>query len=262
MRPPKSPESTVGSGVAQGGPKGPITDTMAKPLAKRFYKQAASSAAPPYAVMLDGRTVKTPAKRALQLPTQRLADAVAAEWNAQEAVINPSTMPLTRFANTAIDAVANNIASVASDVVAYAGRDLLSYRAESPPKLVSAQAVAWDPIIMWAEQSLGARIRVFSGIIPIDQQPEALGAIARAVERYDAFGLTTLHVITTMTGSALLALAHSSGHLTVDDAWALAHVDEDYQISLWGSDFEAEERRKRRRFEFDAACRFLELSVC
>lgn len=251
----------LGRGVTapQGGPKGPIKDTMLKPLAKRFYKTATVSAAAPFAILLDGRAVKTPAKRTLHLPTRALAGAIAAEWNAQAAEINPAHMPLTRFANSALDAVSQTLPEVAADIVSYAGRDLLCYRAEAPADLVRAQSAKWDPVIAWFDKALHARLRVVAGIMPVDQPGEALAAIAKALEPHDAFRLTGLHVLTTLTGSALLSLAHDQGLLTADDAWAAAHVDEDHQIALWGEDYEASDRRRRRTADFNAACRMLTL---
>jgi chaperone required for assembly of F1-ATPase len=242
---------------ASGAPKGPITDTMKKPRAKRFYKAATAGADAPFQIFLDGRAVKTPKKRALVLPTRALSVAVAGEWAAQGAMIEPGTMPLTRFANTAIDAVADNLDSVAGDIVAFAGSDLLCYRAEAPQELQHAQAAHWDPVIAWAAEALGARLTVVNGVMPVEQPAAALSKIALALLPHDAFRLTGLHVLTTLTGSALLALAHARGFLTAGETWAAAHVDEDYQISLWGDDAEAENRRKLRRVEFEAASSFL-----
>ncbi len=246
------------SEVFSGAPKGPITDTMMKPLAKRFYKDVSVGEGAFFQILLDGRVVKTPKKRALMLPTRALAGAVASEWAAQGAEINPAAMPLTRFANTAIDAVAESLEDVASDIVAYAASDLLCYRAEAPHDLALLQAKRWDPVIAWARDTLNARFTVVTGVMPVEQTPAALFPIASALQPHDAFRLTGLHVMTTLTGSALLALAHARGHLPAGDAWDAAHVDEDYQISLWGTDVEATDRRVRRRAEFDAAIRFLQ----
>ncbi len=246
-------------GAASGAPKGPITDTMKKPRAKRFYKEATAGPEVPFQILLDRRAVKTPKKRALVLPTRALSVAVAAEWAAQGAMIEPGTMPLTRFANTAIDAVADSLDSVAGDIVAFAGSDLLCYRAEAPLELQQAQGVRWDPVIAWAREALGARLNVVNGVMPVEQPPAALSKIAEALLPPDAFRLTGLHVLTTLTGSALLALAHARGFLSGVETWAAAHIDEDYQISLWGDDAEAENRRKLRRAEFDAASAFLDL---
>lgn len=251
----------LGRGVVapKGGPKGPIKDTMLKPLAKRFYKTASASDTAPFVILLDARAVKTPAKRPLHVPTRALAEAIAAEWNAQGAEINPALMPLTRFANTALDAVSQSLSEVAVDIVSYAGRDLLCYRAETPTDLVRAQKAKWDPVIAWADKSLGAHFRVVDGIMPVDQPPQSLAAVAKALEPHDAFRLTALHVMTTLTGSALLAVAHAQGFLNADDTWTAAHVDEDHQIALWGQDYEAADRRARRTKDFMAACRMLEL---
>ena len=240
-----------------GAPKGPITDTMTKPLAKRFYKIATASEAAPYQILLDGRAVKTPAKRPLVLPTRAAAEAVAHEWNAQGTEINPGTMPLTRFANTAVDVVADTQAAVAADIVSYAGRDLLCYRAEAPSELCEAQSKLWDPVLAWVLKHFDARFTVVAGIMPVDQPESALAAIAAALEPHDPHKLTALHVMTTLTGSALLAVTHAHGGITAREAWAAANVDEDYQIALWGVDEEATARRVARTAEFLAAGRYL-----
>lgn len=251
-------KDTTNNGAKRGGgPKGPITDTMKKPLAKRFYKDVSVGAGAFFQILLDSRVVKTPRKRALTLPTEALAEAVASEWRAQGTDINPATMPLTRFANSAIDAVSESLDEVAGDIVAYAGSDLVCYRAEIPDDLVAKQAAAWDPIVNWAREVLNARFVVVPGVMPVPQPQAALFPVANALEPHDAFRLTGLHVITTLTSSALIALAIARGYLSADQAWAAAHVDEDYQIALWGEDDEASERRKLRRAEFDAACALL-----
>lgn len=244
---------------ASGGPRSAISDSLAKPLARRFYKQAHASDAAPFQILLDGRAVKTPKKRALAVPTKALADAIAAEWSAQDEFVNPSRMPLTRFANTAIDAVRDAEESVAADIVAYAGSDLVCYRAETPEELVVLQSRAWTPIVAWADKTLGAKFRVVHGVMHVPQPPEALEAVAGALKPHDAFRLTGLHVLTTLSGSALLAIEIGRGDITAEAAWSAAHVDEDYQMKLWGEDAEALARHRGRRAEFESACRWLKL---
>lgn len=256
MSPPKNGGET-GRADATGGPKGPISDSFAKPRVKRFYKHVSVGEGAFFQILLDGRAVKTPRKRALILPTRALADLVAAEWAGQGGEIIPTAMHLTRFANTAIDAVADQKAEVARDIAAYAGSDLVCYRADSPDDLVALQSARWDPIVAWAASTLNARFLVVNGVMPVEQPQTALMPFASALDTFDAFGLTALHVLMTLTGSALIALAHARGYLDANEAWAAAHVDEDYQISLWGEDFEAIERRAARRTEFDAAVALL-----
>lgn len=254
-------EQEAADGAPSGGPKSRISDSLSKPLPKRFYKAATLGEGPWYPILLDGRAVKTPKKRALALPTKALAQAVRDEWDAQKATIDPSTMPLTRFANTAIDAVADTTTEVAADIVAYAGRDLLCYRAQAPLQLVERQSQAWNPIIDWARDTLGARFIVVESIMPVDQPVATLERFAAALEPLEPFRLTGLHVVTTLTGSALLTLALDRGFLPPAQVWGAAHVDEDYQITLWGEDYEAGEKRKQREAEFNAASRFLTLLV-
>lgn len=233
-------------------------ESLAKPLVKRFFTTASVGEAAPFQILLDGKPIKTPKKKALAVPTLALAQAIASEWSAQRGVINPAQMPLTRFANTAIDAVSETLDAVAGDIVAYAGRDLLCYRAVEPD-LAQLQAARWDPVLAWARVALGATFTVVQGVMPVDQSAGSLGKVAAALEPHEAFHLTGLHVLTTLSGSALLALALVQGFLDARDAWAAANVDEDYQIGLWGEDAEATVRRAARTAEFEAASRLLAL---
>jgi chaperone required for assembly of F1-ATPase len=235
-------------------------EPLRAPLAKRFYKRVTVEARDGGSViLLDGRTIKTPRKRKLSLPSAALARAVAAEWAAQGPRIDPDTMPLTRIANTAIDAVADHMTAVADDIVAFAGNDLLCYRAAEPDGLAERQRASWDPVLAWARGELGAGFVEAEGVMPIEQPAEALTSIWNALDGLDPFRLTSLHIMTTLTGSALLALAHVRGRLTLEEAWAGAHVDEDWQIEHWGEDGEAAARRRHRLGQFEAASRLLTL---
>ncbi len=241
--------------------KVPGREAASAPLPKRFYKEVSVREEPDgsFAVLLDGRPVRTPAKLVLAVPTRALAEGIAGEWAAQTENIDPSTMPLSKLAITAIDAVAQHAREVADDIVRYAGSDLLCYRAEAPQGLVELQARAWDPIMHWLEEQTGARFLFAEGIMPVTQSPEALEGVGRLVAPFDSFSLAALHVMTTLTGSAALALATALGRISADAAWAAAHVDEDWQIARWGVDVEAADRRERRRVEMSAASRFLDL---
>lgn len=230
-------------------------------LPRRFYKEA--SIAPQgdgFAVTLDGRVAKTPAGKPLQVPEEKLAAALAVEWQTQGEFIDPATMPLTRIVNAAIDRVAGEMAAVRADIVKHAGSDLLLYRAESPPSLVEAQQKEWSPLVDWARQALGARFILAEGIVHVTQDPAALAAIARAVEPYDPLALAALHTITTLTGSAIIALAVAHRRLTTEEAWKAAHVDEDFQMSQWGKDELALARRAARWQEMEAAAQILSAS--
>ncbi|MGQ4272929.1 ATP12 family chaperone protein [Terrihabitans sp. B22-R8] len=234
---------------------------MQPSLAKRFYENATVQAADEgFAVLLDGRPVRTPARTIVATPWRALSEALAGEWAAQAEFINPSTMPLSRIVNSAIDGVAREVESVRAEIVKYAGSDLLCYRAEGPERLVERQSRAWDPVLAWARDDLGARFVLAEGVMFTDQPGDAVRAVERALEDLDVFRLAATHVATTLTGSSLLALALLRGHLPVEEAWAAAHVDEDWTNELWGSDEEAELRRARRFEEMQAAARILSLS--
>jgi chaperone required for assembly of F1-ATPase len=227
---------------------------MRPELPKRFYKEVGTRPADRgFEIVLDGRPVRTPKRRPLAVPDAEIADVVAAEWDAQETEINPAQMPMTCLLNAAIDGVADMPDAVAADITAFAGTDLLCYRAGMPEGLVARQAEAWDPILSWAEATLGTRFVLAEGVMPVAQQDATLAAVRDRLPTDDPFALAALHSMTTLTGSVLIALAVHGGVLSVDDAWTAAHVDEDWNISLWGEDAEALRRRERREIEMRTA---------
>ena len=230
-------------------------------LSKRFYARAETAQTEHgHRLLLDGRGANTPGRRPLAVPTAALGQALAAEWAAQETVIDPRTMPLTRLVNTAIDGVADRRAEVAADLGAFAGTDLIAYRAGDPERLVAAQSAAWDPLVAWAQESLGARLFLAEGLMHVAQPDASVAALRAAVEAVDdPFRLAALHTMTTLTGSLVIALAVLRGRLTAEEAWEAAHVDETYQASVWGRDAEAEARLAHRRGEFAAAAQVVGL---
>lgn len=231
-------------------------------LPKRFYAEAGFAAADGgFRLTLDGRPANTPAKQPLTLPTEALAEAVAAEWQAQVEVIDPSAMPLTRLANTAIDGVAPRRDAVVQDLCTYARTDLVAYRAGDPERLVAMQSAAWDPVLDWARETMGARFILSEGVRHVEQPEGTIRALERAVAGIEGpFRLAAFHTLTTLTGSLLIALAILHGHLSPEDAWDAAHVDETYQAGVWGSDAEAEARLATRRAEFEAAALMVSLA--
>ena len=244
-------------------PKAPASTTVDKPpanLPRRFYKTASVAAAgPPFAILLDGKSVRTPQKSLLAVPTQALAEAVAAEWEAQGPVIDPRALPLTKVANSTIDRVLPHRRRAIDEIVKYAGSDLVCYRATEPGELVLRQADVWDAIVAWAKQYLGAEFRVVGGIMFADQPPDAMAAVRTYLDERSEWELASIHAMTTLTGSALVALMLERGAIAAERACNAVHLDEDWQIEHWGEDVEAKAGRAARRRDFDAAVRFLQL---
>lgn len=226
-----------------------------KALPKRFYAIAAlREDNGEFAVTLDGQAALTPGRHRLAVPDRATGEALVAEWAEQVEVIDPSIMPITRMLHTALDAVSGSMEAVRNEIVKYAGSDLLCYRAGEPQSLVALQALQWDPVLAWAREDLGARFIQAEGVMFVSQPETAIAAVRRAVEAISSpLALTGLHVMTTLTGSVLLALAVNRIRLTPKAAWDAAHVDEDFQIQLWGADSEAMHRRDRRWTEMTAA---------
>lgn len=233
---------------------------MKQHLPKRFYRDVSVEPSPEgYGVHLDGKPVRTPAKSLLVLPNEAAAGLVADEFAAQGDTIDPVTMPVLRLVNTALDGVAQDPQAVLEDILRFSTSDLLCYRAGSPEKLVSLQSAAWDPIIDWAHGSLGARLVLAEGVMHVDQPREAIAAIGIHLKmRSEPLQLAALHLITSITGSALLALAVDARELDPEAAWQAAHVDENWNIEQWGADAEAMARMALRKRDFLAAVRLLD----
>src|SRR5258706_12042409 len=238
-------------------PEEAVRRTTRGPRRKRFYTATGvTDAADGFAITLDDRPVRTPSGRPLVAPTREIAEAMAAEWAAQNENIDPLTMPLTRFANSVVDAVADRVGAVADDIAKYLGTDLLFYRAGHPEALVAREAAHWDPVVYWAAEALGAHFILAEGIVHV-RQPDAAIAAARAALPTNAWSIAALHVVTTLTGSALLALALMHGVIDQDQAGAAAHVDGEWNIEQWGRDEEVAARRAARRVDFRAAAAVL-----
>ncbi|MEF2551405.1 ATP12 family protein [Aurantimonas sp. A2-1-M11] len=224
-------------------------------LPKRFYTDVTLAPSDTgYAILLDGRPVKTPGRRPLAVPMRRAAEIVAAEWDAQRERIDPATMPMTRLVNTVIEAIADDPNPVRDDLARYIETDLLFYRAGSPHRLVVRQREMWDPVLDWARETFGGRYLLTEGVMHVGQPPAGIAAFReRLASIDDPFRVAALHQVTTLTGSALLALAVAERHLSAADAWMRAHVDEDWNIDQWGADDEASARREMRWQEMQVA---------
>lgn len=216
--------------------------------AKRFWTEARAEPCPGgHTVRLDGRPVKTPAKTPLVVPTAAMAQTIAAEWQAQDGVVRPETMPVTRSANAALDKVATQFDEVVDLLAAYGDTDLLCYRATGPGALVDRQATAWDPVLDWAAAALGAPLVATSGVMHIAQPAESLAALRARVAAMTPFQLTGFHDLVAISGSLVLALAVTEGHLTGQQIWDLSRIDETWQAELWGTDDEAAAAESVRR---------------
>jgi chaperone required for assembly of F1-ATPase len=239
---------------------------LRKSLPRRFYK--AATAAPGdggYMLLLDGCAVKTPGGNPLAVPCLPAAERLVDEWSAQSEVIDPATMPFTRIVNSAIDGVARRLDATVEEIARYAGSDLVCYRAAGPEALVKAQAAAWDRVLLFAHDKLGARFLCTEGVVFIEQPETARSAVIVALKslapdgKIAPFALAALHVMTALTGSVLIALAVAHGELTAQEAWGAAHADEDYEMRIWGEDALALERRARLWSEMEAAALLLRL---
>ncbi len=227
---------------------------------KRFYEKATViSLAQGFSVELDGREVKTPEKRLNFSPTKAMADVICAEWNAQGNKVVPDSMPMAKMQNTAIDRVDGRRSDLIAELVKYAGTDLLCYHSEFPEDLAARQKKLWQPLLDWVEKNHDITLKVTSGIIHVEQDKAQLGKLSEFLHSLDSFRLTAFYTITTLCGSVSIALNVFGGNITVDQAWAAAQLDDNYQIEQWGSDDEAKIRQDNMKAELDAAALFLDL---
>lgn len=228
--------------------------------AKRFWSQAAAEAcAGGFTVRLDSRAVKTPAKAALVLPNFSMAQACADEWNAQHGVIKPETMPMTRYANSAIDKVAHHRIEVAAIVSAYGETDLLCYRATDPEGLIARQAIGWNPHLAWAAAELSAPLNVTQGVTPIDQPTESIARLHGLTAALTPFQLAAFHDLVAITGSLILGFCLAKRRLSPDEAFAISRIDEHWQVELWGKDEDAADLETLKNAALARAHRFFGL---
>lgn len=224
---------------------------------KRFYKTATvEERADGFAILLDGRAVKTPARAAFVLPGRALAEAVAAEWNAQGEAIEPAAMTMTGFANAAIDQVLPDVSGFAAGIAAYGANDLFCYRAADPAELAALQADQWDPLLDWARGRYAVAFEVTDGIMPVNQPPATVAKMGSAVTGLDPWLLSGFSVLVTLGGSLVGALALVEGIIDAGGLWDAAHVDEHWQARMWGEDAEAAARLEARRAQFHDAARY------
>ncbi len=239
-------------------PQEAVRRAMRTPRRKRFYASAGVAEADGgFAVTLDGKPIRTPSGRIVTVPVRNIADRMAAEWEAQRDIIDPLSMPLTRFANSVVEAVVDRAELVRDDVAKYLQSDLLFYRAGHPEALVAREAAHWDPVLFWAADEFGAHFILAEGIVHV-RQPEQAVEAARAALPSDPWSIAALHVVTTLTGSALLALALFHRVRDPNSVWAAAHVDEDWNADTWGVDEEVAARRAARLIDFRAVVAILQ----
>ena len=228
---------------------------------KRFYKSVdLAELEAGWAVSLDGKLIKTPAKRPFMAPTKALAAAAAAEWDQQEGEIKPAAMPMTKAVNTALDRTAPEYDAVADMVAEYGGSDLICYRADAPAELIARQAAAWDPLLDWSADHLKARLITAVGVMHTLQPAEGQAALSAAVRRHDPFELTGLYDLVALSGSLIIGLAVAGGHMTPSEGWAASRVDHIWQEDQWGVDDEAAAQAAYKADEFEQAARLIELA--
>ena len=227
---------------------------------KRFYKAAEVSAeGEDFQVLLDGREVKTPARGTLAVPSERLAQAIAAEWDSQGEKIDPRSMRFTGLANAAIDRVASDPKAFARSLAAFGETDLLCYRADGPAALAALQAEVWDPLLGWARRRFDVDFEIVCGVMHRPQPEMTLRQLSHAVECRSALELAGLSPLVTISGSLVIALALAEEAVDLESAWAAASLDEAWQFEQWGEDAEAAVVLEARRQEFGAGLRFLKL---
>ncbi len=228
---------------------------------KRFWKEArAVEAADGYAVELDGRPVRTPAKVALVFPTLSLAQAAAQEWDAQQGEVNPGTMPVTRAGNASIDKVAVAKSEVIEMLAAYADSDLICYRAPHPDELIERQNEAWNPLLDWACDTYSARLLTVIGVVHVPQDEDALRRLSAPLYDMTPFEITAMHDLISLSGSLVIGLAAASNQWSIEELWRLSRIDEAYQIEQWGVDDEAQAQVMIKGRAFLDAARFLRLA--
>lgn len=228
---------------------------------KRFWKETSvEDEEGGFGVRLDGRAVKTPAKAGLVVPTHAMAEAIAAEWEAQDVEIDPRTMPTTRSANAAIDKVRIQHSEVADMLAEYGNSDLLCYRAAQPQELIERQAEVWDPLLEWAGRALSAPLKPRLGIMHEDQDAASLAELRKRVHALNDFELAAFHDLVSLSGSLVIGFAATQKWAPIERLWDVSRVDETWQEEQWGIDEEAQEQALIKQEAFFHADRFFAMA--
>lgn len=246
----------------QSGPKHRARPDDARPKPRRFYKDVSvkEEAGKGHAVLLDDRPIKTPMKNSLTLMHAGMATAIAKEWQDQGEFIIHETMVKTKLANTALDRVRGREDIIINEIITYAGSDLILYRATEPASLIAREQQHWDPYLAWLMESHNIKLKPATGIIHVAQEQGELNKFKDILSPYNEFALTAIHNMTSLTGSAVLAIALAKADFTLEDIWRAAHIDEDFQTERWGEDSEAKRRRELKQRDFNEAHEFLRLA--
>lgn len=227
---------------------------------KKFYENATILVDDDgYLVALDGRTVKTPGKQKLLLPTKLLAETVAQEWNAQDEDIIPDSMPITQLSNTAIDRVMPNRDAIIEELVGYAHTDLVCYREDSEQELINLQTEQWQPVLDWLSDTYGIQLRSTSGILPIAQSDSNIAKIKAIVSEFSDHELTAFHECVKGLGSLALGLAVVKGFRSLDLCWQASILEQTFQEKAWGTDSEVAEKRSKLKKELAESMKYLDL---
>lgn len=212
-----------------------------------------------FQILLDGRNVKTPQKVILEVPTDKLAAVIADEWRGLENEVDPQKLPITKLANAAIDKVAVQSEPIIDMLAEYATTDLLCYRATYPVALADRQEEIWQPLLVWFENTHSVTLQIGSGVMPIAQAPEVLGACREVLRQYSNFELAAVYDLITLSGSFVIGQATAKGQIAVSDAWSASRIDEDWQIQEWGEDEDAQSLASTRQKAFERAAFVLNL---
>lgn len=227
---------------------------------KRFWKAVAVEPEDQgWAIKLDGRPLRTPARGSLAVPSRALAEAIAEEWRSVVGEIEPRAMPLTGIANAAIDRVLPERQAFASTLARYAEADLACYRAQGPPELAARQALEWDKLLGWGRRRYDVDFAITCELVHVPQPPATIERLSHAIASLDPFRLAGLSPLVTIGGSLVAALAVLERAVSPEEAWDAVSIDERWQIERWGADKEAEATLENRHRDFFAAARFLDL---
>ncbi len=224
---------------------------------KRFWKNVAVEQADGgWRVTLDGRPIKTQGGAPQIVPTEALAELLAAEWRAQGEEIDPAAFPARDIADYAIDMVAPDPAAIAAKLMRYGETDTLCYRADPDEPLHKRQWAEWEPVVTAFEAREDVRMERVSGIVHKPQPAATLARLEARLAALDPFTLAALEVLTSLSASLTIGLSSIEPDADLEALWNAAELEEAWQVELWGSDWEAEERRQRRRADFLRAAEF------
>ena len=114
-----------------------------------------------------------------------------------------------------------------------------------------------DPILNWANREINAKYITTRDLNVPEQDPYSLSNLKNFMENLSDKELAAFYLAAVNTKSELLAAALVKGHITAEQAFDAANLEELWQSEHWGRESTSEQRRQDLKRELHDIEQFL-----